>query len=258
MCKPRSTFTTFAIGITLLGLVSATSGQSNQPDSLKQQIVAERSNDVGTRSVIAVDQDGIVHEIDFGLRGTKDGIFMANLGSQTTRSGNLDLTTLLPKNKVATAARRITLDNGLRIHAIVAWGFPSFPDVYAPYCSLYIYKEQDGSVEKVFSDEDFGIQLEQFVVEDFSRDGRFEILFSAREAATETMSVYQIQRTGEISKIQSVDGYHVHTIADRWMDQDAKVVVEEKMQRSIPGRVCYKTEAYTWSKTANKFVKTSR
>ncbi len=256
MSKTRLTFCTLAVGITLLGLVLPISAQVNQPDLTKQKIVAERSNDVGTKRVIAVDQDGIVHEIDFGLQDTKGPTFIANLGTQITTSGDLDLTTLLPKNQVATAARRITLNNGLRIHVIIAWGFSSFPDIEMPYCSLHIYKEQHGNAEKILSDE-VGAELDQFIVDDLIQDGRFEIFVSARDADTENLSVYQIQRDGQINRIQTIDGYSIHTFADRWM-QVPQVVVEDKSEHSMPGGVCYKTEAYTWSKTANKFVKTSR
>src|SRR2546427_7798825 len=203
--------------------VSQASGQSNRSDLSNQKIIAERTNKIGVKSVIAVDQDGVVREIDFGLKDVSGPKIFGNLGVQVTQSGNVNLASVLPKDKVATLTRRITLDDGSHIHVVVAWGFSSIPVVPDPYCSLYIYREYKGRVDEIFSEKDLGTELNQFVVEDINDDGKIEILFTVREASIETMWVYQIEPEGQIKGIQRIDGYYVHTIADRWLNGDAQV-----------------------------------
>src|SRR5882672_11378913 len=87
-------------------------GQSIQPDLKGQTIVVERKdNEVGVRTVIAVDRDDAVRLIDFSAR-TDPPVISANLGARVLLSGRVELAKVLPHDKVATAARRVTLRNG--------------------------------------------------------------------------------------------------------------------------------------------------
>lgn len=239
-------------GVAFLWLAQQAFSESNKSVS-NQTVLAERSNKVGVRTMIAINDDDVVHVIDIGLQGTSAPTTSANLGTRITKSGGLDLTSVIPKDKVATAARRVSLADGSRMHVVVVWGFSSFPDLLEPYCSLYIFRERDGKTEKLLQEE-LGPQLDQFIVEDLNKDGKQEILISTIENADESMRVYQIEPDGRITFVQKLDAELIHTISERWMDEAPSIYIEEKSQKSIPGGACYKTAAYSWSKTANRFV----
>ncbi|HJX83847.1 MAG TPA: hypothetical protein VJ723_05850, partial [Candidatus Angelobacter sp.] len=205
----------------------------------------------GVRVLLAVDTDDVVHEIDIGLPDTKgEAITAANLGARLTKSGNLVLADLLPKGQVATMARRKTLENGKIIHVVMTWGFDEYPDTLTLYAHLYVFCEQHNEVNQIFGEE-LGSELDQFIVEDINHDGKIEILASTRENAVTVMHIWQIQLNGQVKEIQKIEGYSVHTQADRFLDQDQGIIVEQK----IAGSARFKTDEYIWSAKQQRFVK---
>lgn len=226
-------------------------------DMARQTVIAERTSKAGVRIVLAVDRDDVVHEIGIGLPDTKgEPEIESNLGTRVMTSGSLVLTSLLPKDKVATMARRVTLDSGVTIHVVVAWGFSEYPDLLRPYSHLYFFREDHGEVELDY-DEGLGSQLEQLVVEDINQDGKAEVLAATSENAVDLMYVWQIQPDATVKEIQRIEGYSVHTLADKFIGPDEGIVVESKADSCRPGRVSYDVEEYLWSAKEQKFVKTT-
>jgi len=228
-------------------------GQSIQPDLKGQTIVVERKdNEVGVRTVIAVDRDDAVRLIDFSAR-TDPPVISANLGARVLRSGRVELAKVLPHDKVATAARRVTLRNGDVIHVVIVWGLSSFELSHQAFCSLYIYRESRSGVEEIFSEE-LGAYMDQFIVEDLNHDGNVEILVATGENAVRLMYIWQIHPNGRITELQKIEGYEVNTEADRFMGLDSGILVTNKSKR--PG--CYDTTEYLWSPKRKKFIRSSR
>ncbi len=224
-------------------------------DMSKQTVIAERTSRGGVRTILAVDADDVIHEIGIGLPDTKrDAVIEANLGSRVTNSGSVDLSQVLPKDRVAALARRVSLADGLTIHVVIAWGFSQYPDILLLYAHLYVFREQHGQIKQVVAEE-LGTTLGQVVVEDINHDGRVEILAASTENAVESMNIWQIQPEGAVTKIQRIDGYSVHTLADRFVDQEEGIIVEHKTTSSTPGAVCFRIDEYVWSTKQQRFIK---
>src|SRR5437016_3517857 len=97
--------------------------QSSGSANMKMQtVIAKRTNKIGVTAVVAVDRDDAVHEIEIDLPDTKGPVIWANLGARVFQSGRIVLAEVLPADKVATAARRVTLASGDVMHAVIAWG----------------------------------------------------------------------------------------------------------------------------------------
>jgi hypothetical protein len=221
-----------------------------------QRIIARRTNSYGSETVIAVNRDDVVHELDKG-KGDKDFIIAANLGTRITASGNLGLEQALPKQNVPVAAKRITFPNGVIVHIVLAWGFNSaVPNLLEPYCKLFVIREDHGTIKGIV-EEELGTQLIQFIVEDLSGDGKYEVLITAREGSQDTMDVWQIH-SSEITKLQTIGGYQVSTISDRFMDSGFEVLVEEKAEDGFLDKVCYSATQYKWSPQSQRFVKEAK
>ncbi|HYL93322.1 MAG TPA: hypothetical protein VEW69_09220, partial [Alphaproteobacteria bacterium] len=86
-------------------------------------------------------------------------------------------------------------------------------------------------------------------------DGKVEVLAVVRDNSVETMYVWQIQQDGDLREIQRIEGYGVHTQADRFMGQGLGIILERKVQNSATGEFCYPTEEYVWSVKQQQFVK---
>jgi hypothetical protein len=220
----------------------------------KQVIVAERASKAGVRILLAVDQDDAVREIDTGLSDTDGGpTIQASFGARVTVSGNLKLANVLPKNEIAVQARRTTLESGVVMHVVLAWGFSQFPDILSPVCWLHVFREGNGDTAQILASE-LGPQLEQFVVEDINSDGKVEILVATRENAVASMDIWQLQPDSGIKKIQRIDGYNVHTQVDRFVGPDEGIIVERK-RRVDSGARCFDVDNYLWSEKQQRFVK---
>jgi hypothetical protein len=190
----------------ILGSLQSPAQDASSGDLQKQTIIAERSSRPHvTRTILSVDGDDVVHEIDERPTGSGKTTIAGNLGTRITRSGNIELASVLPPGKVATYARRVTLPDGAIVHVIVAWGFPKDPDSQAAYCSLFVLLEKAGKVRLLLSQEDMGTYLEQVVVEDINNDGKTEVLITAREDHEESMWIFQVEPAGEIRFIQRID-----------------------------------------------------
>ncbi|MBZ5531159.1 MAG: hypothetical protein LAO20_06990 [Acidobacteriia bacterium] len=243
----------FTIAVLLLS--SAYSYCLPNLDMKKQTVLAERAGKAGVRILLAVDTDDIVHEIDIGLPGSGGTpVITANLGTRVTASGNLRISDMLPRANVVTLARRVTLDNGMTIHVMIAWAFSEFPEVLLPYCYLYVFRENQHQVTQIAARR-LGTELDQFIVEDVNRDGNLEILVATSENAVSSMNIWQIQTDGDVKQIQRLDGYHVYTLADRFMDQDVGVIVTHKSEHSTAGAACFNNDEYMWSPKLQRFVK---
>jgi hypothetical protein len=224
-------------------------------DMSKQKVIAERQNKAGVRVMLAVDIDDVVHEINIGTPGTSRGtVVAANLGTRISSSGKLTLAAVLPSNKIPTLARRVTLRDGTVVHVVMTWGFSQYPDILEPHAHLYVIRVQHNDVTQVF-DEELGSELQQFLVEDINHDGQVEILAATNENAMTSLYVWQIQPEGEVREIQKIEGYSVHTNADRFLDQPAEVLVEGKIDCSIEGAVCLKIDSYQWSTKKKQFAR---
>jgi hypothetical protein len=228
-----------------------------ESQSFRSTVIDERANKEGVRTVISVDQDDVVHEIDIDedvKSGATKAHMTGNLGIRILKSGDLELAALIPKQKVATAARRVTLPNGIIVHVIIAWGFPDL-NTQNVYCSAYAFKEAGGKATLIFSKLDLGTELHQFIVEDINQDGKSEILIATREGHDQTMRIHQIQPDGSVRFIQNVTSSYVHTLADRYMDDEMGIYVEDKSEKSVPGGLCFKTWELKWSEKDQKFIK---
>lgn len=224
-------------------------------DMSKQTVIAERSSKAGVRVVLAVDPDDNVHEIGIGLPDSKEEPAVeANLGVRVANSGSLSLISVLPKDKIPTIVRRVTLGDGTIIHVLLAWGFSEFPDMLLPYSHLYVFRERRGEASQLTSQE-LGSELEQFVVEDINRDGNVEILVATRDNSVSSMNIWQIQPDGQVKKIQRIDGYRVHTLADRFIGPQQGIIVENKVRYPAPGMACFAIDEYLWSDKQRRFVK---
>ncbi len=221
----------------------------------RQTIIAERSGKASIRMLLAVDVDDVVHEIGIGLPGAKGSPEVeGNLGTRVTTSGKLILEKALPKDRVATVARRVTLDNGVVIHFVVAWGFPRNLKILTPYASLYAVREEHGDFHQLF-EEELGTELDQFIVEDINSDGKIEILATTRENEVEVMLVWQILSNGDVTEVQRIEGYSLHAPTGRYLGEDETVILAETKDVPRAGSVCYKVDEYTWSPKQGKFVK---
>ena len=232
-------------------------GQQRLLDLKNQVTVSERKNELGVRSLIVVDRDDAIREIDVGLQGSTGPLVVANLGARITYSGRMEIGRYLPREKVAAAARRFTLSSGDVLHVIIAWGHSSVVESLEPECSIYFYRERAAGFDEIFSEE-LGDQLNQFILEDVNHDGRPEIMVTTTHYAIQEMLIWQIEPEGTIREIQRIDGYEVHTLADRFMDDDAGIFVADKSQKPGTGDLCFETAEYIWSRRLKKFTKNSR
>lgn len=234
----------------LLGILATGSWRS--ADVPARITVDERTNEKGTKTAIVVDSDDQVQEVDWRSSSPGKPVIMANLGTRITKSGNIDLATVLPKGKVATMARRLTLADGSRIHAIIAWGFAQEPGSQSAYCSLYVLREQQRKLEKVLTKTDIGVVLEQFVFADINDDDKPLILVTTREGHSDSMLVFEIDKGSHLRIVQEIEGDYVHTIAERFMRGNPGIYVQDKAS----GGRCLESSRYVWSKSEGKFVKT--
>lgn len=228
-------------------------GRTINSDLTGQTIISERVSKAGVRDIIAVDQDDAVHEIVFGLADSKRPVISANLGARVIRSGHMQISKFLPKDKVATAARRITVPDVGVMHVIIAWGYSSVIEGLEPRCSMYVFREREGDYEEVFSEE-LGEELNQFIVEDLNGDGKPEIVVSTTYNAEQEMVIWQIQSDGKVTELQKFDGYIVNTLLDRLMGQSIGTYVAQKSQRAG----CYDAREYIWSRKLKKFASSHR
>ena len=222
-----------------------------------QDLIVTRSNAYGSEVAIAVNGDDIVHELDRD-KGKKEFVVAANLGTRIRSSSSLELDKVVPHQNVPVVARRVSLPNGSRIHVVLAWGFSSaVANLLELHCKIYIFRENQNKVERIVEAE-LGDQLIQFIVEDLHKDGNFEVLVTTREGHEQTMYVWQIRTDGEVKKIQAIGGYQISTVADRFMNIDPEIVVEEKAQSPSEQDACYRTTAYQWSAEQQRFVQRRR
>lgn len=242
----------------LLFLATCSSAWANvigEVDLNKQTIIAERKTPAGGRSIIAVDDNDVIHEIGSNWDGRQRAPFLvANLGTRVLKSGQLELDKIIPKGEVPTAARRITLSDKVTMHIVLTWGFSEFPDLLAPYCRLHVLREQNQAVQEI-NTEVLGRDLEQFIVEDLTHENAAEVLVVSGEAEEESMNIWQIQKSGDFHKIQRITGYHVFTHADKEMTEEATILVETKgVKGAGPGKECSSIKEYRWSAAKHKFV----
>ncbi len=217
-----------------------------------QRVVASRTNSIGSKAVITVNRDDAVHKFDRN-KGDNDFIIAANLGTRIRTSGNLNLEQVLPKEDIPVAAKRVAFPDGVTVHVILAWGFSSVvPETLEAYCKLFVIREELGKTERMI-EEELGTQLKQFIVEDLGGDGKYEVLVSTREGSADTMDVWQIY-SRKITKIQTIGGYEVSTISDRFMDSGFEVLVQEKADEPSPDKICYSATLYKWSAQHQKFI----
>src|SRR5262249_35058645 len=240
-----------AVGLPLLGLWLA-SGQpspgANRVDLTKQTVVAERALGPNARVLLTVDPDDVVHEIAADSQGGRNQARLeADLGTRVAHSGTLVLEGVLPKGRVATQARRVTLENGDVFHVIIAWSYSRYPEVLTPRANLFVFRQRHGEVEKVV-EEELGPEFEQLVVGDINHDGRVEILVATRENEEASMDVWQIQTGGEVRKVQRIAGYCVSTLADRFLGQEEGILVEKKGAIAQGGGWCFTVDEYLWSR----------
>jgi hypothetical protein len=227
-------------------------------DMAKQSIIATRANQKGFQTWLAVDPDDVIHEITQAPGDKKGPVLAANLGVRITQSGNLQLSSVLPADKAAVAARRVSLPDGSRIHVILAWGFMSdVPETLTPNCHLYFFQENKGQFRQVAS-ESVGERLIQFFVEDLHRDGDFEVLVTTQNYGFQAMSVWQIRMNGAVKKVQVIDGEVVSTMVDRFMNDDLGVRSETRAEKCPARQVCFVVTQYRWSPEKNKFIELTR
>ena len=228
-------------------------------DMAKQSIIASRTNERGFQTWLAVDQDDVIHEIviDPDTRGCP--VLAAILGIRLNHSGDLVLSAVLPTDKVAIAARRISMPRGVKFHVILAWGFSSV--VFSTdhlQCHLYVFREEHGQVTQS-AHEELGERLIQFIVEDLNNDGNVEILVNTGNYGFQNMVIWQILTSGEVKRVQLIDGDRVSTLQDRFLDDhDLGIVAETKAEKCPPGLVCYNVMAYKWFAQEGKFIRARR
>jgi hypothetical protein len=245
------------LSLILVASASLLFGQHRLLDVRNQVTVSERRNEIGVRSLIVVDRDDAIREIDVGLPNSAGPVVVANLGARITHSGRMEIGRYLPKEKVATAARRFTLRSGEVLHVVIAWGHSSVMESLEPQCSMYIYREHAATFDEIFSEE-LGDELDQFILEDINHDGKPEIMVTTRSGAIQQMLIWQIEPDGAIRELQRIDGYEVHTLADRFMGDDTGIFVADKSQKPKAGDLCFETAEYTWSRRLKKFTNNSR
>jgi hypothetical protein len=227
-------------------------------DLNKQSIIAERKTPAGGLSIIAVDENDVVHEIGSNWDGQQSAPFVvANLGTRVLKSGQLELKSVIPKGEVPTDARRIKLSDKLTVHVVLTWGFLESPEELAPYCHLHVLREQNQAVQEIKT-EVLGRDLEQFIVEDLTHESAADVLVASSEAEEESMNIWQIQKSGNFHKIQRITGYHVYTHADKEMTEEATILVEAKgVKGAGSGKECSSIKEYRWSAAKHKFLSRS-
>jgi hypothetical protein len=245
----------FAAVLFFITCSSASATVVNVVDLNKQIIVAERKTPAGGRSIIAVDENDAVHEIGANWDGRQGTPFLvANLGARVLKSGQLELINLMPKGEVPTAARRIKLSDKVTVHVILTWGFSESPEALTPFCRLHVLREENQAVQEIKT-EVLGTGLEQFIVEDLTHESAAEVLVASSEAEEESMNIWQIQKNGDVRKIQRIIGYRVYTHADKEMIEEATILVEAKgVKGAGPGKECSSIKEYRWSAAKHKFV----
>jgi hypothetical protein len=226
-----------------------------QADVAKGTIISEKELGPTTHTVLIVDADDTVRELEEDVSQPQTRpVLTANLGTRVTASGTISLSSVVPKDKVPTLAKRVTLTDGTIIHVIIAWGYSRWPDVLSPRCSLFVFRQDHGDTKLLISEE-LGAEFDQLVVEDLNQDGKTEILVATRENAITSMDIWQIQPEKDVRKIQRIDGYRVHTQGDRFVGKEEGIIAEHKIVCSVPAAVCLRVDDYVWSPKQQRFAK---
>ena len=122
----------------LLFLITSSSASAHViagVDLNKQTVIAEKKTPAGGRSIIAVDENDVVHEIGSNWDGRQGTPFLvANLGARVLKSGQ----------------------------RILTWGFSESPEALTPFCRLHVLREENQAVQEIKT-EVLGTDLEQLL-----------------------------------------------------------------------------------------------
>lgn len=233
-------------------------GRLSAVDNQQHSIIASKVNQRGFQTSIAVDQDDAIHEIDKDPDNNRGAVVTANLGVRITNSGDLVLKSVLPADKIAFAARRVSLSETLKIHVILAWGFSDTVEAaHFPICHLYIIRGDHGQF-KESTHQELGEGFLQFIVEDLNRDGNYQVLVATQSFGFQIMEVWQIDKSGEVKHIQTIDGDQVSTVDDRFLDDPPGIIAYTKAENCREAEVCYSITQFKWSAKESKYVARSR
>ncbi len=220
--------------------------------------IASKVNQRGVQTSLVVDQDDVIHEIVKDPEDNRGTVVAGNLGVRITRSGDLFLKSVLPADKIAFAARRVSFSETLKIHVILAWGFSdTVKAANFLICHLYIFREDHGQF-KESTHAELGDRFLQFIVEDLNRDGNYKVLVATQSFGFQDMDIWQIDKGGEVKHIQTIDGDQVFTLADRFLDDSPAIVAYTKAENCRAAQICYAITQYKWSAKENKYVAGSR
>lgn len=220
-----------------------------------EKIVAQQVFDNGNRSLLVEDSDDFVYQLALykGTGGTQR-VLTGTFGNKVEMSGSVNLSRILPPKEVATGARRVTMNSGTVVHAVLAWGMSDIGGASA-YATLYILNQPPkGDIEVVLK-EYLGPEIKQFALVDLNGDGFAKVIVISHEGKYDTARLFQLLPDGRVIKIQEISDEEVSTVLVRWPGYEGGGIVTSRfVDCPSKGGECIKRSSYAWSAMKKKYV----
>lgn len=154
----------------------------------------------------------------------------------------------LPNKQIPiTVIRSSCLAEGKQYFGIVTLGLVKEPVLDVPHYGLYVLKKLGSQYSVIYSLDDAGANLLNFIFRDFNEDCRPEMIDVSRPAGLSFLNVRTLDSDDRVNLVQEIAGKSV-LLTETKLDQLAITLFMS--DGSIQGP----KQFYTWSKDINKFV----